>query len=549
MSRRVWRHVVWLALLCPLLAQAQTRAWLDRDRVESGETVTLNIETDQAGVAAPDYAPLEAEFVLSGHSSRRSHELVNGQRRSRSLFGVALAPRREGVLTVPALRVGNATTGPLSLTVLPASTAPARAGQPAFIEAEADSREPYVQQSIGYVLRLYYATPLVSGQLDQPVPEGASLQRIGSDLQYTRDIAGRRYTVVERRFQLVPERSGTLTIPAAHFEGRGVGGFFDDMFGNTRRELRATGPAQTLQVRPMPDDAPQPWLPAHALELRYLEAPQTARAGEAATVVVEAVLDGGTGTQLPALELRAGDGAQVFAEPPQIDESFDNGRLRSRVVRRFSVVPARAGTLRVSGPRLAWWDVRAGTARTASLPALSWQVAEGEGASTVLPLPGADARESRGTGASAWPWLAAAFALLWLATLAWAGLHRRVWWRWRRRGQDGSDVIEASPLPPRVGARRFLQVLQAGDLGEVSDALCAMVSPAATDLDALSRMLVAPAQRDAIALLQRARWGDGDPAAAREALREAFRAGPALAPPRSEASPPLPPLYPDKTPP
>jgi hypothetical protein len=411
MSGRAWRHVAWLILLCPLLAQAQTRAWLDRDRIESGETVTLNIETDQAGVAAPDYAPLEAEFVLSGHSSRRSHELVNGQRRSRSLFGVALAPRREGVLTVPALRVGNATTGPLSLTVLPGSTAPARAGQPAFIEAEPDSREPYVQQSIGYVLRLYYATPLVSGQLDQPVPEGASLQRIGSDLQYTRDVAGRRYTVVERRFQLVPERSGTLTVPAAHFEGRGVGGFFDDMFGSTRRELRATGPVQTLQVRPMPDDAPQPWLPVHALDLRYLEAPQAVRAGEAANVVVEAVLDGGTGTQLPALELRAGDGAQVFAEPAQIDESFDNGRLRSRVVRRFSVVPARAGPLQVSAPRLAWWDVGAGIARTATLPDLSWQVAGGDAGSTALPLPGEDPRQPRGTGAGAWPWVAAAFAL------------------------------------------------------------------------------------------------------------------------------------------
>ena len=100
-----------------------------------------------------------------------------------------------------------------------------------FIEAEADTRAPWVQQSVGYTLRLYYATPLVSGQLDQPTPEGAAVQRVGSDLQYSREIGGRRYTVVERRFVIVPERSGALTIPAARFEGTGVGGFFDDLFG------------------------------------------------------------------------------------------------------------------------------------------------------------------------------------------------------------------------------------------------------------------------------------------------------------------------------
>src|SRR3546814_4227152 len=87
------------------------------------------------------------------------------------------------------------------LTVTEAAP-PARAGSAAFIETQIDDEDPYVQQSVGYTLRLYYATPLVSGQLDQATPDGASLQRVGSDLQYTRLVGGKRYTVVERRFLL-----------------------------------------------------------------------------------------------------------------------------------------------------------------------------------------------------------------------------------------------------------------------------------------------------------------------------------------------------------
>src|SRR5690606_9593375 len=135
------------------------------------------------------------------------------------------------------------------------------------------------------------------------------------------------------------ERSGPLTIPGARFEGTGVGGFFDDLFGSGRRALSATGPAQVLQVQAIPDGAPQPWLPLHAMELRYLATPQSLRAGEAASVDVELVADGAAASQLPELRLPAVDGAQVFPEPPQVDEAFERGRPRTRVTRRFAIVP------------------------------------------------------------------------------------------------------------------------------------------------------------------------------------------------------------------
>src|SRR5690606_3617975 len=94
-------------LLCVLLlvtgvaAHAQTRAWIDRDSIALGETLTLNVETDDAGAGAPDWSPLDKDFIVSGHSSSRQIEIVNGKRSARLLFGVALQPRREGLLTIP----------------------------------------------------------------------------------------------------------------------------------------------------------------------------------------------------------------------------------------------------------------------------------------------------------------------------------------------------------------------------------------------------------------------------------------------------------------
>jgi hypothetical protein len=51
-------------------------------------------------------------------------------------------------------------------------------------------------------------------------------------------------------------------------------------------------------------------------------------------------------------------------------------------------------------------------------------------------------------------------------------------------------------------------------------------------------------QRDAVLVLQRARWGGGDGVAARQLLRTAFASGPRWRERSAEAPSPLPPLYP-----
>ena len=537
-----------LACAWALAAPAQTRAWLDRDRIAAGETVTLNIETDQATAGAPDYAPLLADFGVSGNSSSREFEVVNGRSRVRVLFAVALQPRRQGLLPIPALRVGNQRTQPLTLTVSAPTATPAHAGSAVFIESEADAQGPYVQQAVGYTVRLYYATPLISGQLDQDAPDGATLQRVGDDVQYSRDIGGHRYTVVERHYLLIPERSGTLAIPGARFQGRGVGGFFDDLFGDGERALRAVGAPRVLGVRAMPANAPQPWLPLRALTLRYLSTPQSARAGEALAVTVEAVADGATAAQLPELQLPVGDGAQVFADPVQADEHFADGRPQLRVARKFSVVPARAGTLRIGGPRMAWWDARAGVARVAALPDVVVRVAPGAGGFGAPAAPARDAEtlvRVPGVQGPVRPWALAtvAFALLWLLTLAWALP--------RRSAAPAAAPVDASsaaapPKPGRPPSAQLRRTLDAGALDEVAALLCALAPVPVEGVESLDAWLDDPQQRAALHALQRARWADGDAVVARRMLREAFARGPRwrVVQRTSSDAPALPPLYP-----
>ena len=247
------------------------------------------------------------------------------------------------------------------------------------------------------------------------------------------------------------------------------------------------------------------------------------------------------------LLLGAGDGTQVFAEPAQVDETLANGRPRTTVTRRFSIVPARAGALRIDGPSLGWWDVDAGVSRTATLPALSLQVAPGSG-SFSAPAPGptgaAPMEDGRitvpGVQGRILPWALATvvFALLWFVTLMWA-LHRRV-----HPAVAPESTGRNAPPAGKAAQSNLRHALEAGDLGDVVEQLCAMAEPRAHSLDELQQRLDDPKQREALAQAQRARWAGGDAAAARAALRAAFKPGPRWRTVVKGQDAPLPPLYP-----
>lgn len=569
-----WPWLLMLFLLLPGALQAQTRAWLDRAQVEAGETVTLNIQTDVDG--APDYSPLRTDFELGAQSRNRQVEWVNGRMQRRTLHGVSLVPKRQGTLNLPPLQIGAARTPALRLQVTAARPAPNDGSAVAFVETSVDDPTPYAQQSVGVVVRLYYAAQLASGSLVLDTPEGASLQVVGEDRSDVREVGGRRYNVAERRYLLIPERSGPLQLPGARFEGRTAGSFFDDFFGRSGDgTLRAASPAQTLQVRAQPVDAPQPWLPLQDLRLRYLSAAQRARSGEAVTIEVEAIAVGATRAQFTGLPVPdLGAQAQVFAEPAQYEETFTGSSPQLKVTRRYSIVPRDAGTLTVPGLQMQWWDVRGAQARRAALPDLVLQVAQGaQGAGapagppatvdTQAALPDEATATGPDAGAATDPpamgsagllaqpaWIAAAlgFAVLWLLTL---------YWGWRRgrpavpgaapapgsgsgSGATGGRTAPGSDRAARTALRRALDT---DSLAEVTGLLCSMAG--VTRLEQVIERLADTRQREALQLLQQARWsGQGDVPEVRRQLKAAFHDGPHWSTPAAVADTGLPPLYP-----
>jgi len=526
-------------------ASAAPRAWLDRTQISQGDTVTLNIESDNKDT--PDFTALEADFILTGQSSQTQTTISNGSISTRTLWAVALEPRSVGVLAIPAIRVGSESTEPLSLTVARAPTGQQAQGQDVFLEVQVDTLDPYVGQAVIYTLRLNYAITLLDGDLDTPQIDGADFRRIGDDVSYQRQIAGRRYQTLERRFVMSPERSGELMLTAPRFRGRTLAGLRDSIVGGARA-VSAMGESLTLNVRPQPAQAAMPWFPAHALSMERSQPGSEAHVGEPVSVELRLRVDGALATQVPELNLPDVPGLRVFPDVASVSERLVDGVLHAEVSRRFALVASRAGAIQVPPVRVAWWNTAEDRPAIAEVAGFTLQVAaalDATGASApasgvAAPLPTALA-DPRFDSGGAWRWqaLSAALLLLWLATLALAW--KRGALRTPSRTAATAAQVAGNDSEPAALERALRRALAHEDLPAV-DAVLRRIA-AGRPLDAL---LDDPAQRQAVALLHAALWGTGDRGAAREALRNAFAGGIRLrahAPDRHSEEP-LPPLYP-----
>ena len=558
------RGIALIALaLFAVPAWARTTATLDHPQVTQGQAVMLTIATDQVG--APDYSALRSRFRVEDVATERSVRFVNGSLSVDLRYRVELIALQAGMQTIPALAVGRDRTQPLQLEVTASGSAsPSPQAQPSpqtqattgqgsvFIQTQVDDRHPYVQQSVGVTVRLFYATQMLDGALDLDAPPGASLRRVGDDVQGTENVGGRSYSVIERHYVLVPDRSGALTLPSARFSGHGQGGFFDDVFGDGRENLHASGQPQMLQVRALPANATQPWLPLHRLDVQTLNTPNSATAGQTAVVTLRMQADGANATQLPELQMTADNDAQVYPEAPTIDERDSGGRPQAVVTRRFSVVPAHPGALHLNVTPIQWWNVVNDQPAIAQTQPVTLNVAPGSGAFAASPTSANTTVDNTGnrTGVSRWlrsglVWsiAAAVVGLLWIASLAWVARRRDT----RAAISAATDAKPSSPQPLRKDDLK--DALDSADLARIAQTLQRMATPPAADLDALKSRLQPAQQIEAIDALQAALWGNGRiaPDAALASLRQAFRDGPQwrTATTAKTAKSELPPLYPE----
>jgi len=466
---------LWSQIACA----AQVKAVVDRQSVAFGESLTLELRVNGSPDDDPDLAPLERQWEVVSRSQSSQIQMINGSFSRSVVYSLALMPREEGTLTIPAVCFGSDCSLPLKVHVSSEEQGVDKAdSRELFLEAEVEPKSVYSQQQLLLKVRLLHRVDLLQGSLTEPQVNGvdAVVQKLGDDLHFETRRKGILYQVVERSYAIFPQTSGMLEISPLRFDGelsRGTQRF--DLFASRGQRLRKLTEAVKVEVKQPPGDlGGRPWIPARALSLHddWQAGKPQLTVGEPATRTLTLRAEGVAAAQLPELRIAPPAEFKVYPDQPGRSDAVAEAGVTGMLQQKIALVPTHPGRFLLPEVDVDWWDVRAEQWRTAHLDAIEVDVSPAPGTAVAnRPIaPPSSSQPSQGETvqvpeaqneeprlqplASAngqpgiWPWLSLCLGVGWLATLL------VVWRRKQKQQKAGEEPRCDAPLLREKNARQ-----------------------------------------------------------------------------------------------
>ena len=408
-------------------------ASVDRDQLNSGETVELTLESNDATLfGKPDLTPLENLFEVRGTRQVNQLTTLNDANAPSTRWIITLQPKRTGVVVIPSLQVGENHSQPIRLNVTQSAASETQLA-PVFIEASLDQPSVYVQAQAILTLRIYHSVALYDDSSLTPLHvNDAIVEQLGESRTYEKLINGVRHGVIELRYGIYPQHSGELIIPAQTFSATLV----DSQQAQAPTPLgpkpgkmtHVTSTDIPLLVKPKPEDYPAtaPWLPARSLSMSETWSPEPdhCQVGDSLTRTLTLKAEGLSSAQLPALPATDVNGLRRYPDLPQLsNQTTENGLIGSREERE-ALVPTRVGQVELPAVEVVWWNTHEDRLERSYLPARTLQVAANP--NLAVDSPSNSPTTKLADDSSLWLWQLSTLILA-CTTLLGFGL----WWRAR----------------------------------------------------------------------------------------------------------------------
>ena len=352
-------------VILPGVVQAAVKTFVEPRLVDEMDTIRLTIRKEGSNQSEPpDLSALEQDFEVLGSQTSSRISSINGRTTASVEYQISLRPRRTGELTVPSLTIGGEQSESIVVRVRAMDPSVMEAiSTMVFFETELSSNPVYVQAETVLTRRLFYSqgVQIYSDLPGTPEVESAVVIPLGETQSRSVVRDGNRYGVIEQRFALFPEQSGSLTIPAISV----TSSVRLQSQGRSRRSgIRVSTEEIELTVKPIPASYPADagWLPAKGVSVSQRWAPRrpSVDVGEPLTFEISVTAQGNRGSAIPPIPLPLpADQFKIYPEAPQMRESADTGTVIGNRQEQFALIPTHPGAVSVPALSLVWWDTEA----------------------------------------------------------------------------------------------------------------------------------------------------------------------------------------------
>jgi len=476
-------------------AQATLTSTIDRTTLSINESFTLTLSSDQSLDGQPDFSVLEKDFDILNRQQSNSIQMINGRTTRSIQWQLTLIAKHSGQLFIPVIHAGIEHSQAIAVLITKTRSINNSVNTTAdiFMQVAVDNNSVYVQQQIIYIIKIFQnrsaGITIANGStLSEPVLShtDAVIQRLGDDRQYQVTQRGRHYNVIERRYSIYPQQSGTIDIQPLLFDARLVTQSrnrrfspFANLQQKTKiKRIRSRG--INVEVKPVPTRFKgKHWLPASDLSLQEAWSGDIIqlKTGEPITQTLTIEVAGLSSAQIPVIEYKVSADLKQYPDQAVLNDEPGYDGIHASRQQKLALIANKTGTIQLPAIEIIWWNTSTDRQETARIPTRALQItASDTNMGQVTPImtepeqvlaqkkpdtPSQPALKNP-LKAAWWPWLTLLFALLWLGTLI----------LWRRGHQQSNNPVPTSK-PEQQGSsiKQLKQACQTDDNKQASAAL------------------------------------------------------------------------------
>ncbi len=479
---------LWLAGFSTNVFATDITVSLDRSPVSVDESFQILFTASESPDADPDFSPLEQDFTVQSQSQSSRMEWVNGKSNRIIQWIVTVMANDSGNLIIPVIKFGSDASPALKIVVSPSSATNKNAAHDdddLYLEVTANTEKPFIQSQVLYTVKLYRRVDLAKANLSEPELNDAVIEKLADDANYTTQVSGVTYVVIERKYAIFPQKSGAITIKSLVLtadivaRGRQNNSFFNSQM--TQRRIVKSNPV-TLNVQPIPTTfTDSHWLTAENLELTQTWSGDTSKmkVGEPLTRTVKLVAHSSTVGQLPELNSSKIDPQlKAYNDQPILHEDKTVAGIVASREEKIAFIPAKAGNYTLPEIKISWFNTQSQKIEIATLPEMTLSVLAGENTAQVPVMPVVDEQKqippsvenSLKTGGEnvllIWQIVAIFSTLGWLITLGvWFFKHKIA------LKKDAEPVENPAEISLKTCVKQLKKACESGDANTAKTAL------------------------------------------------------------------------------
>lgn len=426
-------------------AALQVTASVNQNPVVQGSSFILEIHANES-ISASDWdsSALLADFVVGRTSTNSQTSYINGKKSHVTTFTTVLMARNIGAYTIPAFTIDGATTQPIKLNVMSASTATTSGLNNRDIELKVTVPDGtiYTGQQFIYTTTLYLAqnTKMQSGNLTEPEVDDGVVKQIGKDENGSKIISGRRFETITRQYAITVNTAGVATITPSRFEGQVSTAKRGYRFGAVTPVI-IQAETLNLAIEAQPESYKGEWLVSDFVQLdeELQPAQDSYQQGEPITRTITLTAANVDKSALPELAITWPATVKVYPDKPQLTSFAQQGNYFAQQVLSFAIIPNQVGELTLPAISVPWFNSKTQQQAWAKIPAKTVTISANELLTNTENTVMANNLNNQNTSSTTnndiaqfntsapvtintanplWRWLTFIFAGLWLLTCA-----------------------------------------------------------------------------------------------------------------------------------